>query len=433
MPPPFNHEHTIFEDVLNLDGFDDIDPAPESEIDRPQVNYIGGPLGPVPPVVVDEEALPYTGRVDDVGPYEDIPASRWSYVHETVNPAMNGQMRERLGSMLTGEGGQTGADTADYGDAPSELGYPTSFLDNGARHFLPANSPILGACVDHEMDAASDIPALADDMNGSCPDDDDGVLSMSDLRPQQITDLRVSTVGSNVGGYLQAWMDFNRDGDFSDPGEQIVTNVQLIANSVVQPALLFETPAGTLPGPTYLRLRFSSVQNLGPAGPAPDGEVEDYRVDILPALCPFQPVDLFDSTNSDLLKTFMTVDVNEPGPLLETDIVDFNQVVGAVRRLTLGPYSGGGFGQPLNVVLSRINSGRLEFVANPDSQALLVLNYSDSVGGLEFDMSGADRVRLFYVFDDSGISTQTPVTVELNDGTNVRNPYPKCNRRQSAL
>ena len=42
----------------------------------------------------------------------------------------------------------------------------------------------------------------------------------------------------------------------------------------------FTVPARALEGSTYARFRFSSVRGLSSEGPAPDGEVEDYSVQI---------------------------------------------------------------------------------------------------------------------------------------------------------
>ena len=50
LPPPFNHEHTILEDVAALRGFDPLIPIEDSPLPinlRPDILYMGGPIGPV--------------------------------------------------------------------------------------------------------------------------------------------------------------------------------------------------------------------------------------------------------------------------------------------------------------------------------------------------------------------------------------------------
>jgi hypothetical protein len=80
-------------------------------------------------------------------------------------------------------------------------------------------------------------------------------------------------------GTLNAWIDFNADGDWADPGEQIFSDqwVFMFPNN-----LTFAVPAGAVPGPTYARFRLNWGGGLSYDGPADNGEVEDYLVEIIP-------------------------------------------------------------------------------------------------------------------------------------------------------
>ena len=73
---------------------------------------------------------------------------------------------------------------------------------------------------------------------------------------------------------LDAWIDFNRDGDWDDSGEQIFTNFDLGTTSGVQ-TLNFPIPLDTgdnvINGETYARFRISTAGNLSPTGEAADG------------------------------------------------------------------------------------------------------------------------------------------------------------------
>ena len=73
-------------------------------------------------------------------------------------------------------------------------------------------------------------------------------------------------------------MDFNRDGDFTDPGEQFLTDEAVVAGDN---AFNVAVPASAVPGSTFVRFRLNSIGGLSPDGPATDGEVEDYIVEIL--------------------------------------------------------------------------------------------------------------------------------------------------------
>ncbi|HOW64811.1 MAG TPA: GEVED domain-containing protein [Candidatus Paceibacterota bacterium] len=160
----------------------------------------------------------------------------------------------------------------DFGDAPDPT-YPTLLTQDGARHFVPGGGAAiyLGATApDPEEDAQTNATAAGDDAAGD--DDEDGVVIPAILPSQGTVELSVTAVGS---GYLNAWIDFNRDGDWSDAGEQVFLQQSLIDGLN---ALSYTTPMSVESGKTFARFRFSSEPSLGITGLAPDGEVEDYEV-----------------------------------------------------------------------------------------------------------------------------------------------------------
>jgi hypothetical protein len=163
-------------------------------------------------------------------------------------------------------------DTQDFGDAPAP--YPTRLADDGARHL--AAGPTLGVNRDAESDGTNSTGALGDDTNpGAAPDDEDGIT----LPPAIVTRLSATaTVTASAPAKLDAWFDFNRDGDWTDAGEQIAASLSLAAgdNSVS-----FAVPANAVAGTTFARFRLSTSGGLAPTGQATDGEVEDYAVDIV--------------------------------------------------------------------------------------------------------------------------------------------------------
>ena len=85
----------------------------------------------------------------------------------------------------------------------------------------------------------------------------------------------VNVQNAPSGAKLDAWMDFNIDGDWNDAGEQIFANQSVSAGSN---ALTFTIPAGALAGTSYARFRLSTAGGLSFVGSAADGEVEDYQV-----------------------------------------------------------------------------------------------------------------------------------------------------------
>lgn len=106
-------------------------------------------------------------------------------------------------------------------------------------------------------------------------DDEDGVTWYA-MVPNQMSKVDVVVSGNN--GKIDAWVDFNGDRDWLDPGEQIV--ISQPANNGFN-SYPFTVPAAAVPGTTtYTRVRLSTIGGLSPGGPASDGEVEDYLVPI---------------------------------------------------------------------------------------------------------------------------------------------------------
>lgn len=166
----------------------------------------------------------------------------------------------------------------DWGDAPAP--YPTLNADNGARHLAdpaPAGRPLLGAAIDCEANGFPSALATGDDTNQT-PDDEDGVVLTTAPLDRGVSESFQVTVGDNPG-LLDAWCDFNNDGDWADGGEQIFTSQSLSVGVTV----LNTTPPDTMvDGGIYCRFRISAAGGLSPSGAAADGEVEDYFFDSTP-------------------------------------------------------------------------------------------------------------------------------------------------------
>ena len=158
----------------------------------------------------------------------------------------------------------------DYGDAPDPT-YPTLLASDGARHGSFGSA--MGPFVDLEADGLPSAGADGDDNDGT--DDEDGVTFTSSLTAGSNATVDVLMSG---GALLNAWVDFNQDGDWADGGEQVFTDTAVV-NGVNN--LVFAVPAGSTDGATYARFRVDSAGGLAPTGAAADGEVEDYRVTVV--------------------------------------------------------------------------------------------------------------------------------------------------------
>ncbi|MCB1613346.1 MAG: hypothetical protein KDI60_16565, partial [Xanthomonadales bacterium] len=154
-----------------------------------------------------------------------------------------------------------------------------------ANHAIdPLDAVYLGACVDFETDGQPNAAATGDDLSagsdrvGLCLDDEDGV---SFPGPIAACSNAAVTVTASALARLDAFVDFNADGDFGDPGEQIFAGQTLAAGAN---ALSFAVPCNAAAAVTYSRFRLTRSGTpgvLGPTGDADSGEVEDYRVTVL--------------------------------------------------------------------------------------------------------------------------------------------------------
>lgn len=156
----------------------------------------------------------------------------------------------------------------DFGDAPSP--YPTTMAKNGARHTVKTGI-YLGQALSRDADGKPSSGADGDDY-------DDGVVFTSALVPGQPASFQVT---ASVNGVLAGWVDFNRDGDWADPGEQVIVDQPISKGATT---LSFSVLPTAVKGLTYARFRFCTVGGLSYDGLAQDGEVEDYRVEITSGL-----------------------------------------------------------------------------------------------------------------------------------------------------
>lgn len=159
--------------------------------------------------------------------------------------------------------------TDDWGDAPDPT-YPTLAASGGAQHGL--SGLFLGATFDVDEDGQPTASADGDDVDGS--DDDDGVTLPALLIQGQGETVDVV---ASAAGLLDAWIDWNVDGDWSDPGEKVFDAMAVVAGSNGLPLTV---PSDAALGVTFARFRLSSGGVASPTGAAPDGEVEDYGVSV---------------------------------------------------------------------------------------------------------------------------------------------------------
>jgi predicted secreted protein len=157
----------------------------------------------------------------------------------------------------------------DFGDAPASYGTPKHNLANGI---------FMGNEIDHDVYTFDTTNADGDDMDGV--DDEDGItladgsdLNNALLAINTYNELKIKV---SKDAYLNAWIDYNIDGDFDDAGEKIFSAHALTAGTH---SLNIAIPNGLMLNQiTYMRFRYSSTANLNPTESVNDGEVEDYAI-----------------------------------------------------------------------------------------------------------------------------------------------------------
>ena len=163
----------------------------------------------------------------------------------------------------------------DFGDAPESYGSARHEInlirDAGSGEYIKFIH--LGNKVDQEQDAFPSQKADGDDKDGS--DDEDGV-DIPDLVQGNTAVIPITvTVMDNSYGILNAWFDWNGDGDFTDAGEKAPgTPMPVYASGTYD--LSVTVPAEAAVGRSYARFRVGS--NGGPAAHNTWGEAEDYEI-----------------------------------------------------------------------------------------------------------------------------------------------------------
>ena len=172
-------------------------------------------------------------------------------------------IRSELGSNgdLDGIGGRSFGEGEgfDFGDAG--VPYPTLLAENGARH----------AAVGLQLGPTRD--AEPDGTHGTWSDqpDEDGIQLNFFRAGNSFNQIRVDVAGGD--GKLDVWIDFNQDGSWGGPDEQVFVSADVTEGLNY---LDFQIPITATEGITEARFRLSSAGGLGYVGPAADGEVEDY-------------------------------------------------------------------------------------------------------------------------------------------------------------
>jgi len=166
--------------------------------------------------------------------------------------------------------------SCDWGDLPdltvdSLMGdYQTLSANGGPVHIIDTDLT-LGVAIDGENDGQPSTDANGDDI------DEDGltIFSSLDVNPGNMIRLPLSAT-NNTGStaYIEAWIDWNGDGDFSDAGEMVMS---VDDTSGFPDRLEAIVPTDAITGSLLgVRIRIGNQSGMTPYGLQSIGEVEDY-------------------------------------------------------------------------------------------------------------------------------------------------------------
>lgn len=313
----------------------------------------------------------------------------------------------------------------DFGDAPSALGYATLAIDGGPSHGVTPGYQ-LGLLIDSEDDGLPSSTAAGDDLDNL--DDEDGVVISGPFFQGTTTTVQVTVETSGYPrGYLQGFLDMNGNGSFSDPGEQIITNVRL--DSGVH-NISFDIPStGVIVGSTFARFRYGLEMDLGPTGPSSAGEVEDYAVLILKDN-PVANPDVYDVEQDSINNTLSVLDNDFPSSSGNLSIIDVTQPPNG--NVTIAPGSQaliytpdfGFFGPPTDDFTYTIDDGTgktdsttVSVLVRPQLVAPMAVddNYQVSGGANDLDVLTNDLTGILGTMQLISVSVPGSGTTSIDD------------------
>jgi hypothetical protein len=181
----------------------------------------------------------------------------------------------------------TGECTRDYGDLPDTTpgtgpgDYQTTAGNNGPSHgIIPGLS--LGTDVDAETDGQPSAGGDGDDTDLEGDDDDGMTIGVTiDIIPG--VTIRIPFEVTNTTGdtaFVVIWIDWNGDGDFNDPGEQVAAVND--GTNPFPPYFDITVPTTGVATGTDIGVivRVSQTDNMTPGGYYDTGEVESFMINV---------------------------------------------------------------------------------------------------------------------------------------------------------
>ena len=154
--------------------------------------------------------------------------------------------------------------------------------------------------------------------------------------------VEIGTCGGTFNNWTKAWIDFNQNGQFTDPGEQIYSSTAATSGPHIESGII-GVPANAVQGITRMRVvnvETTVTTGVNPCGTYTWGETEDYFVTIsAPPTCPQPSAPILVSSTL----TSATIDWNPGGSETQWEIQygpqGFALGTGTIIPVTTHPYT----------------------------------------------------------------------------------------------
>jgi hypothetical protein len=157
--------------------------------------------------------------------------------------------------------------------------------------------------------------------------------------------VQIGTCGSSYNNMTKIYIDYNQNGLFTDPGEQVYVSPTYTSGAHTETGSI-TIPLTAIPGITRMRVvtvETSTASSINPCGTYSYGETEDYFVNIAPApTCP-QPTALTNlGADNSSINLAWTNGGGETQWQIEYGPVGFTQGTGTLQIVNSNPYTLGG-------------------------------------------------------------------------------------------
>jgi len=125
---------------------------------------------------------------------------------------------------------------------------------------------------------------------------EDWTAYSTDVTPGQSYNITVTSPYTDLGLDLGIWIDSNRDGDFSDSGEQLLCDIDGGGEGTFSIAIPTDADVGTTRIRVWIKYLGASCVS---SGSSQNGEVEDYTLNIQPASATWNGTSTDWNTNSN--------------------------------------------------------------------------------------------------------------------------------------